>query len=161
MIHSRRADFAILGLLLWSCLALNSYAAEATIASDELEIRDNGVMTIFSGHVILKQKPYEIHADRMARAKADASVKANGHVVGTWISAKGEKVRIEGDSAQYDPSAKTVEVWSGQQQVLVHVDGEKGEATFHGDRGWVYTLTPGKARLVGRVTGHVVPAGAS
>jgi hypothetical protein len=42
----------------------------------------------------------------------------------------------------------------------VFVDGEKGQSTFHGDRGWMYTLTPGKAKLSGQVTGHLIPAGA-
>ena len=41
----------------------------ATITSDDLELRDNGAVTIFTGHVVLKQDPYLIHADRMERTK--------------------------------------------------------------------------------------------
>ena len=150
----------ILSAVLFSSLASGLYAAQATITSDELEIQNNGEVTTFSGHVILKEKPYEIRADRMVRMKSDAHVDAKGHVVGTWLSAKGEKVHIEGDQARYEPESHTVEVW-GDHQVSVSVAGEQGSALFHGDRGWVYTLTPGKAKLAGRVNGHVIPAGAS
>jgi lipopolysaccharide transport protein LptA len=141
--------------VLWGGAAI-AYASEATITSDELELQNNGEVTIFRGHVVLKQDPYEVRADRMVRTKATEVVDANGHAVGTWISAKGEKVRVEGEQARYQPSAHTVEVW-GAQQVTVFVEGEKGKSTFHGDRGWMYTLAPGKAKLSGHVTGHVIP----
>ena len=134
-----------------------AFAAEATITSDELELQHNGDISLFRGHVVLNQDPYEIHADLMTRTKVDSMVNAEGHVVGTWVSAQHEKVRVEGESARYDPNKHNAEVW-GKQQVAVHLDGEKGQALFHGDRGWIDTLTPGKARLVGHVTGHVIPA---
>ena len=156
----RRALLGVLGFLLCNFLALRSEAAEATITSDELEIQNNGELTIFRGHVDLKQSPYEIRADRMVRKKADASVDAAGHVIGKWQSAKGEKLRVDGEMARYEPSRNIVEIW-GHDQVMVQVDGEKGTATFHGDRGAVDTRTPGKARLTGHVTGHVIPVSAS
>ncbi len=133
-------------------------ASEATITSDELELQNNSAVAIFRGHVVLTQDAYQVHADRMVRTKATSLVNATGHVVGTWISAKGEKLRVEGEEARYQPQTEIVEIW-GKRQVAVQLDGEKGKATFHGDRGWVYTLSPGLAKLSGHVIGHVVPAG--
>jgi lipopolysaccharide transport protein LptA len=133
-------------------------AAQATITSDELELQNNGELTIFTGHVILTQDPYEVHSDRMVRTKATGIVTADGHVIGTWISPKKEKVRVKGDQARYDPVAQTVEIW-GKSRVHVQLDGEKGKGTFHGDRGWIFTQQPGRAKLIGQVTGHVIPAG--
>jgi len=132
--------------------------AEATISSDELEMQNNGEKAIFRGHVVLTQVPYQVYGDQMIRTKATGIVNASGHVIGTWVSPKGEKVRVEGDQARYEPSTETVEVW-GKRQVAVQLDGEKGTATFHGDRGWVYTHMPGRAKLFGQVTGHVIPSG--
>ncbi len=132
---------------------------EATITSDELELQNNGEITIFTGHVVLKQDDYLIQADRMVRTKATGIVDADGHVVGTWISPKKEKIVVNGDHARYQPASTVVEIW-GPRRVDVHLDGEKGKATFHGDRGWILTQQPGKARLVGQVTGHVIPVGA-
>ena len=157
-IKKQRAVFLLLGLLLSCFAALISYASDATITSDELELQDNSAVAIFSGHVVLTQEAYQVRADRMVRTKATGIVNASGHVVGTWISAKGEKMRVDGEEASYQPSTKIVEIW-GKNQVAVQLDGEKGHATFHGDRGWVYTLTPGIAKLSGRVSGHVIPAG--
>src|SRR5204863_1642248 len=94
--------------VLWGAAEI-AYASEATISSDELELQNNGEVTIFRGHVVLKQDPYEVRADRMVRTKATEIVDAEGHVVGTWISAKGEKVRVEGEAARYEPSVHTVE----------------------------------------------------
>jgi len=144
--------------VLWGGVAV-ARASEATISSDELELQNNGEVTIFRGHVVLKQDPYQVQADRMVRTKATEVVDADGHVAGTWVSAKGEKVRVAGEAARYEPSVHTVEVW-GHDQVAVFVDGENGKSTFHGDRGWMYTLTLGNAKLSGHVTGHVIPAGA-
>jgi len=136
------------------------HAAEATITSDELEIQNNGERTIFRGHVVLVQTPYEVHSDQMVRVKETGVVNADGHVVGSWVSPKSEHVRIDGEQAVYDPATQTVQIW-GKQQVAVELNGEKGHALFHGNRGWAFTQTPGKARLTGQVTGHVVPAAAS
>lgn len=141
-------------------MAAVGYAArstEATITSDELELQNNGEVTIFRGHVVLKQDPYEIRADHMVRTKATGLVNADGHVMGTWVSAKGEKVQVQGDEALYKPAVETVEIW-GKGRVHVQLDGEKGKGTFHGDRGRVFTQQPGKARLTGQVTGHLIPA---
>jgi len=135
-------------------------ASDATISSDELELQDNAEVSIFKGHVILKQDAYEIHADRMVRTKKTGIVHAVGHVVGRWISEKGEKVRIEGDSAVYQPVHKTVDV-DAKPQVSVFIESVQGNSTFHGDRGWADVAAPGKARLMGHVTGHVIPAGAA
>jgi lipopolysaccharide transport protein LptA len=140
------------------CSGLARGAAEATISSDELEMQNNGERTIFSGHVVLTQVPYQVRADQMIRTKATGIVDAAGRVVGTWVSPKGENVRVEGEKARYNPSTETVEVW-GDHQVGVRLDGEKGNALFHGDRGWVYTHLPGRAKLSGQVTGHVIPSG--
>jgi lipopolysaccharide transport protein LptA len=144
------AMIVLLGPLLFA-------ASEATITSDELELRNNGEVTIFTGHVILTQAPYQVKSDHMVRTKATGIVDANGHVVSTWISPKKETVKVMGDVARYRPDTQTVEIW-GKGRVHVQLDGEKGKGTFHGDRGWVFTQEPGKAKLIGQVTGHVIPA---
>ncbi len=128
----------------------------ATITSDELELQNNGALTIFRGHVVLTQGPYEVRSDRMVRVKADGRVEAQGHVVGSWVSPKKEKVRIESEEAVYYPSKDTVELW-GKTQVAVYLHSVSGQAQFRADRGWIDTKTPGKARLTGQVRGHVVP----
>src|ERR1700722_19931320 len=84
-----------------SCVSSVGYSKEATITSDDLELQNNGEQTIFTGHVILTQDPYKIHADRMVRTKATEIIDADGHVVGTWVSPKGEKVRVLGEKARY------------------------------------------------------------
>ncbi len=132
-------------------------AAGATITSDELELRDNGELTIFSGHVVLKQEPYKITADRMVRPKATEIVDASGRVTGNWLSAKHEKVRVASDYARYNPTAETIDLW-GSSRVKVQLEGPNGKASFVGDQGWASTHQPGKARLSGHVTGHVIPA---
>jgi lipopolysaccharide export system protein LptA len=144
-------------ILLLSCFARKLFAEEATITSDELELQNNGEITIFRRHVILTQVPYQVHADRMVRTKATGIVDAYGHVVGDWVSEKNEKIHVTGDVARYKPDDQTVEVW-GKSRVHVTLDGEKGKGTFHGDRGWVFTQQPGKAKLIGHVTGHVIPS---
>jgi len=128
----------------------------ATITSDELELQNNGALTIFQGHVVLTQGPYEVRSDRIVRTKADGRVDARGHVVGSWVSPKKEKVRIVSEEAAYDPSKETVELW-GKTQVAVYLQSVSGQAEFRADRGWIYTKTPGKARLTGHVRGHVTP----
>ena len=42
--------------------------------------------------------------------------------------------------------------------MLVHLDGEKGEATFHGDSRLGLYPDSGRATLTGHVTGHVILA---
>ncbi len=145
-------------LLLLGSLAtpLCAEDTEATITSDELELQKNGDVTIFRGHVKMNQVPYEVQADVMTRLKATGNVKATGHVVGLWTSAKNERVRVEGEQALYEPAKETVEIW-GKKQVAVYLWGVKDEALFHGDRGWISTKTPGKAKLLGNVRGHVIP----
>src|ERR1700687_31688 len=85
-----------------------SFAAEATITSDELELQNNGEITIFSGHVVIKQDPYEVRSDRMVRTKVTGVVNAVGHVIGTWISPKKERVRVEGEQARYFPDLESL-----------------------------------------------------
>ncbi len=144
--------------LLCFVLAATLHAADepATITSDELELQNNGELTTFRGHVVLTQPPYEVRSDKMTRTKSDGLVKASGHVVGTWLSPKKEKVRVESEEALYAPNLETVELW-GKKPVAVFLKGLKDEAHFIGDRGWMYTKTPGKARLIGNVRGHVIP----
>ena len=142
--------------LSFPALSWSASSAPATISSDELELKNNGETTIFLGHVILKQENYEIHANRMIRTKSTGIVDAKGHVIATWISAKKEKIQVFGDEARYQPALNTVDVW-GPHRVDVQLDGEKGKALFHGDKGWVSTLQPGKATLTGQVTGHITP----
>jgi len=145
-----------MGMTAWAHAAANR---PATITSDELELQNNGEITIFTGHVILKQDNYRVIADHMVRTKATGIVDADGHVVGTWISPKNEKSVVIGDFARYKPAENEIEIW-GPRRVDVNLDGERGKAMFHGDRGWVSTLQPGKAKLMGQVTGHIIPAGA-
>ena len=149
---------AFAGMTALRCLPAYAHS-EATIASDELELRNNGEVTIFKGHVVLKQDPYQVSSDRMVRTKATGIVDATGHVKGTWVSPQGEKVQVTGDTARYDPASDTLEIW-GPGRVQVQLDGEKGKAHFFGDRGWVFTRQPGRAKLIGHVTGHLIPAGA-
>lgn len=144
--------------LVVACCATSLYAGDpsATITSDELELQKNGEVTIFRGHVVLRQDLYEIRAQRMTRLKATGNVEATGQVTGTWISPKQERVRVVSDEALYRPESETVDLW-GRKPVEVHLLGEKDEAHFLGERGWISTKTPGKARLIGQVTGHVIP----
>ena len=79
-------------ILAFSCEAYAA-ATGATITSDELELQNNGDLTIFTGHVVLKQAAYQIKSDRMVRTKATGIVDSTGHVVGTWVSLKNEKIR--------------------------------------------------------------------
>lgn len=143
-------------LVLWGTPVLWASETPATITSDELELQNNGEVTIFRGHVILKQEAYEIRAHQMKRLKNTGNVEASGQVVGTWISAKQDKVRVESDEALYRPASDTVDLW-GRKPVEVHLFGQKDQAHFQGERGWISTKTPGKARLTGQVTGHVNP----
>ena len=92
--------------------------AEATITSDELEIRNNGEATFFRGHVILKEEPYLLHSDQMVREKATGIVTANGHLDGTWLSEKGEKVKAYGEEGRYDPQVPQTELWGGHPELI-------------------------------------------
>jgi lipopolysaccharide transport protein LptA len=112
--------FVIPGVVLYliGCLAARGRAmtpppsnAEATITSDQLELLDNGARSVFTGHVVLKQDPYLLLADRMIQTKATGIVDAYGHIHGTWITDKGEKVLAEGAQARYIPSEQTTELW--------------------------------------------------
>src|SRR3982750_4634162 len=72
---SRRVDHWLLIAAAWIVGYAAGVAAaaprshEATISSDEMELLNNGAKTIFTGHVILEQKPYVLKADRMAQEK--------------------------------------------------------------------------------------------
>jgi len=107
-------------LLLLSCLS-NAFwvraamppttASETTITSDELEILDNGAQTVFTGHVVLTQDPYQLFADRMTQIKATGIVEAKGHIRGTWKGDKGERSVATGANARYTPAEKVTELW--------------------------------------------------
>jgi lipopolysaccharide export system protein LptA len=86
-------------------------ATEATITSDELEIKNSGAEAVFRGQVVLKQDPYVLTADRMTQNRASGVVEARGRVLGTWVSETGEKLIAEGRSARYTPSTKVTELW--------------------------------------------------
>src|SRR5579864_7779438 len=99
----RRLTFPVTVMYLIGSLAARGRAvvpppsnAEATITSDQLELLDNGARSVFTGHVVLKQDPYLLLADRMIQTKATGIVDAYGHIQGTWITDKGEKVLAEG-----------------------------------------------------------------
>jgi lipopolysaccharide export system protein LptA len=85
--------------------------SEATISSDEMELLNNGAMTIFSGHVVLERPPYVLKADRMTREKTSGVVQSQGHIVGTWTQENGQKTVAEGSRASYVPGTETTELW--------------------------------------------------
>jgi lipopolysaccharide export system protein LptA len=91
--------------------AAPSTTSQATITSDELELRDNGALTFFRGHVVLTEDPYVLHADRMLRTKATGIVDADGHLDGTWISDKGEKIKAYGQQGRYTPMPQVTDLW--------------------------------------------------
>src|SRR5438552_619671 len=103
--------FAALELAVCVYGAAPPSAPEATITSDELEILNNGAKTVFTGHVILKQVPYVLLADRMVQTKATGIVEAAGHIHGTWTGPSGEKIVATGTHARYTPAAKSIELW--------------------------------------------------
>ncbi len=84
---------------------------DATITSDALEMIDNGAKTFFKGHVVLKQEPYRLLADRMVQTKATQVVQAFGHIRGTWTAATGEKMLAVGDHATYSPAQQLTDLW--------------------------------------------------
>lgn len=112
--------------------------AEATITSDELEIRNNGEQTFFRGHVILTEEPYLLHADQMVRAKLTGIVTAHGHLDGTWLSEKGEKVKAFGEDGQYESQIPKTDLWGGHPEMIrwetsadtmpVHIMADRFEA---------------------------------
>ncbi|HVM90792.1 MAG TPA: LptA/OstA family protein [Verrucomicrobiae bacterium] len=92
-------------------------APDATISSDELEMRDNGAASIFKGHVVLTQQPYVLHADRMVQTKATQLVEAFGHIRATSVSPSGEHYLATGERASYDPTQKLTELWQDARVV--------------------------------------------
>jgi lipopolysaccharide export system protein LptA len=110
---------SLLGLSLFAAAETSPRtASEATITSDELEIRNNGEQTYFHGHVVLKEDPYLLNADQMVRTKATGVVTASGHLDGTWLSGKGEKVKAYGNEGRYDPQPPTTELWGGTPELV-------------------------------------------
>ena len=87
-------------------------AANTTIQSDELELKDNGARTIFRGNVRLTQPPYTLTADQMVQTRATEIVDARGRVKATWQRETGEKVVATGQMARYNPKTKITELWS-------------------------------------------------
>ena len=118
--------------------AASKPSPEATITSDELEIRNNGEETFFRGHVILKEDPYLLHADQMVRAKLTGIVTAHGRLDGTWLSEKGEKVKAYGEDGQYEAQIPKTELWGGHPELIrwetsadtapVHIVADRFEA---------------------------------
>jgi len=88
-------------------------APEATIRSYELELRDNGALSIFSGNVVLTQEPYTIKADRMTRKKSTGTVVALGRVRALRAEPGGGRTLAVGERAIYRPTAAgpEVELW--------------------------------------------------
>ena len=68
--------------------------------------------------------------------------------------------RFEGrsDEARYNRTDGTLEMWGhNHKQVQIHLNDRKGSGDFLADKAWM-VLSPRKARLTGRVTGHVIPS---
>src|SRR5262245_3920083 len=90
---------------------LRAEEPSATLTSDEMEIRDNGEVTSFRGHVVVKELPYELRADQMRQTKATGVVDAEGNIAGVWYAKSGEKVKAFGRKGRYQPSPETTELW--------------------------------------------------
>jgi lipopolysaccharide transport protein LptA len=97
----------------WSLAA--SKSTEATITSDELELQNNGAVTIFRGHVVLESEAYTLKARRMTQVKKTTVVKADGKVDAVWRGDNGEKYHGVGDHATYDPRTKVSDLWGHAQ----------------------------------------------
>lgn len=69
---------------------------------------------------------------------------------------QGIRMKAQSDFARYDQVEQALHLW-GDKQVAIHVEDAKGKADFLSDKAKV-TLTPKGARLMDRVTGHVVPS---
>jgi lipopolysaccharide export system protein LptA len=140
-------------------LAAGTYAfgaGEATISSDQLEIQDGGRKSVFTGHVVLRQEPHVLFADRMVRTQPSGLVTAQGHLEARWLPPSGEKAKVLSELGRYDPLSQVIEVWGPPHVEVRLADKQRGTATFYGDRGWVF-LDKKKARLEGHVRGHVIP----
>ena len=117
--------FVVLVIGLVSCVFPEAGSAipvpgtnEATITSDQLELINNGALSVFTGHVQLTQVPYVLTADRMTRLEASGLVEAEGHIIGTWLKSTGEKTTAIGEQARFDPRTQTTELW--QNAKLTH-----------------------------------------
>jgi lipopolysaccharide export system protein LptA len=109
---------SLLSLLSIYAVAAKPSAPEATITSDELEIRHNGEETFFRGHVVLTDTPYVLNADRMLRVKTTGIVTAGGHLEGAWLSEKGEKINASGNEGRYEPQPPRTELWGGKPELV-------------------------------------------
>ena len=117
----------MLGLLLGVVRTCAAPTSEATITSDEMEMRESGEKTFFRRHVVLKDDPYALLADEMMQIKATGNVSAQGHLEGTWRSDKGEKVKAYGDEGLYTPTPPKTELW-GKRPRLIRWETERDTA---------------------------------
>ena len=89
----------------------------------------------FADMSCLTQVPYLLHADEMTRTKATGIVThAYGHIDGTWISDKGEKVKAYGDEGYYEPAIPKTELWGTRPDLypLGNVEGHRAGAYHSG-----------------------------
>jgi len=98
--------------------AASTASSEATITSDELEIRAGGEQTFFRGHVVLNDAPYLLKADRMQRTRDTGTVSVMGHLDGTWLSDKGETIKAYGDEGLYKTTPPVTELWGGRPKLI-------------------------------------------
>jgi lipopolysaccharide transport protein LptA len=149
-------------------IALGSFASaamppapedqEATISSDQMEILQNGQRTVFIGHVVLEKTTSKLTANRMTRF-SDGHVEADGRIVTTWVNPdQSGSVEARGAYARYDPASESAQLWNKpNKKISVKWQDKQGSGFFEGDRG-VLEFSPKRARLVGQVTGHIIPA---
>lgn len=122
-------------VLLVVCMQVQAWTApEATITSDDLEIQDNGKITIFKGHVILQQAPFSLKADRMIRIRDTGVVNADGNLLGAWVSVKSERVQATGSFATYTPKAETIELWGNPKLTRWETPKDPSPVTVKADR---------------------------
>ena len=136
--------------IVWCDMEPSKPKGEATITSDELEMQDNGARTVFTGHVVLRDPPYVLRADRMVQTKKTGIVDTYGHVEGTWISETGEKLVAIGRDGEYRPAEKTTELW-GECQADAMGDGRG----YHSLCGYTIVLLPMKIRMEVLARHHV------
>jgi lipopolysaccharide export system protein LptA len=164
MLNPTRINRLLIALLLASGpgfaapLSKAPAASEATIASDQLELLENGGKTVFTGHVLLERPPYVLKANQMTRYQNTGLVEAQGRIVGTWINEAGEKTEAQGEFGRYDPAAQTAELWTKPNaQILVTSQNAKGTSRFTSDRAKL-DLAQKRVRMIDNVQGHIVPA---
>jgi hypothetical protein len=99
--------------------------------------------------------PVVIHALHFTAYQKENRLFADRNVVITQIP------RFEGHSSQavYDRTSEKLDMY-GPSRVQVHIEDGKGRGDFIGDRASM-TMNPRHVRMMGNVTGHVIPSEAS